>query len=260
VATPVSGDRISLTNSAWSFSIEAVRRELGIEQLTVLNDFTAQALAVPLLKADDLQQVGGGVAVADQPLAVLGPGTGLGVSGLIPCNGGWVPLSGEGGHVTFSPFDDREVAILSVLRKDYPHVSAERLISGMGLVNLYEALAILEGRAARTLTPAEISDQGKRGTCDICAQALASFCAMLGTVTANLVLTLGATGGVYLGGGIIPRLGDYFGNSGFRERFETKGRFSDYLAAVPSYVIHAPNPALTGLAAALGSTATDRQG
>ncbi len=251
VATAVTDDWVEMTNHVWRFSIEETRRALGLEQLVVLNDFTALAMALPRLAPGDLRQVGGGEAVPGTPLALLGPGTGLGVSGLIPDDGKWVPLQGEGGHVSFSPVGEQEIEILRILSRRYEHVSAERLLSGPGLVNLYQAHAVLEGVEALPCLPEEITSRGMAQTCVLCSAALESFCAILGTVAGNLALTLGARGGLYIGGGIVPRLGDYLESSSFRRRFEQKGRFSAYLAAIPSFVIEAEYPALTGAAAFL---------
>lgn len=248
VATPVTGDWVKMTNHVWAFSVEKVRLALGLERLLVVNDFAALAMALPFLGDDEMRKVGGGAPVAGTPLALLGPGTGLGVSGLIPSAAGWVPLQGEGGHVSFSPADQREAEILRVLWRNYPHVSAERLVSGLGFCNLHRALAEIEGRSAESLTPEEITARALEGSDRLCTEALDTFCAMLGTVAANLALTLGARGGVYVGGGIVPRLGEFFARSPFRRRFEDKGRFAAYLAAIPSYVILAPTPALLGAA------------
>ncbi|HLJ21126.1 MAG TPA: glucokinase, partial [Stellaceae bacterium] len=192
--------------------------------------------------------VGGGEAVPDTPIAVLGPGTGLGVSGLIPANGVLAPLSGEGGHASMPAADDRESDVLLRLRRRFGHVSAERVLSGQGLVNLYSALADIEGVQVEPYTPAQIADPviGEREP--LCGAAVAMFCAMLGTVAGNLALTLGARGGVYIAGGIVPRLGARFVESGFRERFEHMGRFRDYLAAIPTWVVTAGVPAFLGLA------------
>ena len=248
VASPVTGDRVTLTNHPWSFSISALRRDLRTNRLIVINDFTANALAVPRLGADERLAVGGGEAVPDTPIAVLGPGTGLGVSGLIPAKGGMVPLAGEGGHASMAPADDRESEVLLRLRRRFGHVSAERVLSGQGLVNLYSALAEIEGEPAEPYTPAQITDPVIGERQPLCRAALAMFCAMLGTVAGNLALTLGARGGVYIAGGIVPRLGDRFLESGFRERFERMGRFRDYLAAIPTWVVTAEVPAFLGLA------------
>jgi glucokinase len=253
VATAVTGDFIKLTNSPWAFSIEQTRRALGVPQLLVINDFTALALAVPALEPDELRQIGGGSAVPGAPLALIGAGTGLGVSGLIACGNGWTPIQGEGGHTAFSPMDEREDGVLGVLRDRFGHVSTERLASGPGLVNLYEALCTLDHVTMKSVKPEYVTDAGLKGTDPQCVEALRMFCAILGTAAANLAITLGARGGVYIGGGIVPRLGDYFAQSAFRARFEHKGRFARYMAGVPSWVILAENPALRGLAAALNT-------
>ncbi len=251
VATPITGDWIQFTNSPWSFSTEATRRKLGLEQLLILNDFTALALALPLLGPDERRTVGRGTSITEAPIGLIGPGTGLGVSGLVWSGHHWIPLETEGGHVTFSACDEREWAIYRVLQRRFDHVSPERLLSGPGLVNLYTALAELEGWSAEDLVPADISDRALTGNCQHCVEVLELFCGMLGTAAGNLALTLGARGGVYIGGGIVPRLGDFFDRSAFRARFEAKGRFGDYLAAIPTWVITANNPALRGAAAAL---------
>ena len=251
VATPITGDWIQFTNSPWSFSTEAARRALGLERLLIINDFTALALALPLLAPDERRAVGGGVAAEKAPIALLGAGTGLGASGLVWSGEHWIALEAEGGHATFSAADEREWAIYQALKKRFGHVSPERLLSGPGLVNLYTALAELEGRNAETLTPAHITERALAGSCPHCADVLEIFCGALGTAAGNLAITLGARGGVYIGGGIVPRLGDFFDRSTFRSRFESKGRFSAYLAAIPTWVITAANPALRGVAAAL---------
>jgi len=254
IANPITGDRVKMTNHHWSFSIEETRRRLGFERLLLINDFTALALALPALQKDELRQEGGDDPVPGTPLALIGAGTGLGVSGLFPRGDGqWIPISGEGGHVTLAATNQREAEIIDLCRSDHGHVSAERLLSGMGLVNLYSAIAKLAGSTPRTLVPAEVTQLGLAGSDPFCAEALEVFCALLGVVAGNLVLTLGARGGLYIGGGIVPKLGDYFHRSPFRSRFEAKGRFVAYLAPVPAYVIRAHNAALLGAAVALGA-------
>ncbi len=256
VASPVTGDRVSMTNHPWSFSVEDVRRRLSLDALRVINDFAAIALAIPHLGGDDRYQLGGGEPAPGTPVAVLGPGTGLGVSALVPAAGGWAPLATEGGHITMAAFDEREAAVLALLRRDHGHVSAERVISGPGLVNLYRSLSALEGlRADPAATPDEVSGRAADGTCPAAAEALEMFCAMLGTVASDLALSLGARGGVYIAGGIVPKLGPAFAASGFRRRFEDKGRFAAYLAAIPVFVITHPLPAFVGLGAAVGAAA-----
>lgn len=251
IATPVTGDKIAMTNHPWSFSIALLERQLGLQRLIVLNDFTALALSLPVLDSAELRKMGGEAPAANAPLALIGPGSGLGVSGLVPSAGGWAALQSEGGHASFSPMNERESDILVVLRRRYGHVSAERVLSGPGLINLYGAIAELAGRPAEPLTPAQITERGIANTCALCAETLDIFCAALGSAAGNLVLTLGARGGVYIGGGIAPKLGDYLAASPFRSRFEDKGRFSAYLAAIPCYVILSDSAALRGAAQAL---------
>ncbi len=252
VATAVTGDHVQLTNSAWSFSIAALQRDLGVERCLVINDFTALAMSLPALGGADLRSLGGGSPVPGAPLALLGPGTGLGVSGLLPdAARGWSALSGEGGHVTLSAADAEEAAVVEWLRQRFGHASAERALSGPGLVNLYDAACALAGRTPAALSPAQVAEAGVAGLDGDCVRALELFTSLLGTVAGNLVLTLGARGGVYVGGGIVPRLGAAFDGALFRRRFEAKGRFADYLKPVPAWLITAPAPALLGASRAL---------
>ncbi|CAO3418085.1 glucokinase [Azospirillum endophyticum] len=254
VAGPVTGDHIAMTNLVWQFSVGRVRDALGLEGLVVINDFTAVALSVPRLTDEDRRQIGDGVPQPGAVVGVLGPGSGLGVSGLVPgVNGRWTALSGEGGHVTMAPTSDRESAVLGQLRKSFEHVSAERVLSGPGLVNLYGALSILDGREPADLTPAQVADTALSGGDPRCVEAVEMFCAMLGTVAGNLALTLGARGGVYIAGGIVPKLGTLFINSRFRDRFMEKGRMRDFLDPVPTYVVTHELPAFLGLAEAAGA-------
>ena len=248
VATGITGDFVHLTNGPWGFSIEQTRRNLGLARLQVINDFTALALAVPQMRADELQRIGAGEAVPGAPIAVIGAGTGLGVSGLVQVDGRWVALQGEGGHTAFAPMNEREIGVLRWLWRQFDHVSTERVASGMGLKNVYQGLCAMDGVSPKALTPEQITGAALAGKDAQCAETLAMFCAILGSAAANLVVTLGARGGCYIGGGIVPKLGDHFQRSPFRARFENKGRFSGYVAAVPTFVILAPTPALRGLA------------
>ncbi|MDS1142198.1 glucokinase [Pusillimonas sp. SM2304] len=252
MANPVLGDHIAMTNYSWSFSIEDLRRRLGLESLHVINDFTALALALPRLTPAELRRVGGGEPVAGTPLGLLGPGTGLGVSALIPNPaGGWIPLAAEGGHVSFAPRNDCEQMLWRAAASAFGHVSMERLVSGSGLAFIYRSLCLDRGMKPQDHTPADISRLAIAGQDPICLEALDAFCAMLGTAASDLAVTLGARGGIYIGGGIIPKLGDYFPRSPFRQRFDDKGRFAAYLAAIPVFVIDSANPALLGAAAYL---------
>jgi glucokinase len=255
IAAAITGDRIRMTNHPWSFSVTALRDRLGLERLVAINDFTAVAMAIPLLAETDRIAVGGGAPVAGRTIAALGPGSGLGASGLVPMGAEWVALSGEGGHATMAPATARESAVLELMRARFDHVSAERCLSGPGLVNLYNGLAALDGVPAAPYMPAQITDPEIGEQDPLCREATAMFCAMLGTVAGNLALTLGAQGGIYIAGGIVPKLGARFAESEFRARFEAKGRMRPYLAAIPTYVVTHRLPAFLGCAAELAKLA-----
>jgi glucokinase len=257
IANPVAGDQVQMTNHAWHFSIDALRRALGLQRLLVLNDFAALALALPTLQPGELRAVGGGAPVSGGPLALLGAGTGLGVSGLLfdPLGREHV-LSGEGGHVTLAAADDDEAAVIEQLRRQLGHVSAERALSGPGLEQLHRARAAVLGQQAAPLSAVQITQRALAAADPACDATLEMFLGLLGNVAGNLALTLGATGGVYVGGGIVPRLGDRVERSRFRARFEAKGRFAGYLSRIPTWVIQAADmPALRGASRALDAAA-----
>ena len=250
IATPIAGDRVAMTNRAWSFSIAALQAALGAQRCLVLNDFAALAAGLPCLRESDLRRIGGGQAIPGAPRVVLGPGSGLGVAALVTDDGGReIVIEGEGGHATLAPGDAREGAVLDWLRAEFGHISAERALSGPGLVNLYRALCALDGRTAASFAPADISAQAP--TDPACAEALQCFAGLLGSVAGNLALTFGARGGVYVAGGIVPRLGGAFDAAAFRARFEAKGRFCAYLERIPTWVITSPAAALCGVTRAL---------
>ncbi len=251
VAASPEGDTVSLTNLAWTFSIEGLRKALGLTRLRIVNDFHANALAIPHLGANELIKIGGGDSIAEAPIGVLGPGSGLGVGALVFTADGSVAVPGEGGHVTMAAADSREAAVLEILRRRFGHVSAERVLSGPGLINLYGALRTLADAPAASLTAEEISHPDARADDRFAREATEMFCAMLGTIAGNLALTLGARGGIYIAGGIVPQLGDTFTQSAFRARFEAKGRFQPYLAKIPTFVITRPFAALLGAASLL---------
>jgi glucokinase len=260
IANPVEGDFVKMTNHCWQFSIEAARSDLGLETLLVVNDFAALSMSVPGLPDADVVLVGGGMPRPDAPIGLVGAGTGLGVGGVIPrgaaAGGGWNVLPSEGGHVAFSPADAREQAILTYCWTKWEHVSAERLISGPGLALIHEALCVRDGVGHDNLEPAMVVERGLAGDAR-CAEVLDVFCGMLGTMAANVAVTLCARGGIYIGGGVVPRLGEFFARSSFRKRFENKGRFTDFCKQIPCYVIHAPYPALAGAAAMLDQHLVD---
>lgn len=256
VATAVTGDRVELTNSRWTFSRAEAKNLLGLQTLHVLNDFEALALALPHLTGCQVHPVGPELPPPPAPgaLAVVGPGTGLGVACIVPTRSGWVALPGEGGHATLAAGDDFESELIAWVRRRHAHVSAERLLSGIGLPLLHAAVVAVAGKAEQADAEAwdapAIIDAGVAG--DVLArQTLKVFCALLGGFAGNVALTVGARGGLFVGGGIVPRLGPLFAASRFRQRFEDKGRLSPYLCAIPTAVITDTLAALTGAAAAL---------
>lgn len=251
IANPVAGDYLRMTNNDWAFSVETLRQTLNMQTLIFINDFTALALSLPHLKEQERRQVGPGDVLPGHAIGVIGPGTGLGVSGLVPGLNGYVPLSGEGGHVSLAPATDEEFALTALLQREYGHVSAERVLSGPGLLTLHRALATLRDIPQSCHDSAAITEAALAGQDPLSRDTLNTFCALLGSTAGNLALTLGARSGVYIGGGIVPRLGEAFDRSPFRSRFEAKGRFQPYLAAIPTLIITASQPALTGAAAAL---------
>ena len=254
VATAVSGDIVDFTNSAWSFSQQTLLSAFSLDTLVVLNDFEALALALPHLTPSQLRAHGdlpSGVGT----LAVIGPGTGLGVAGVLAtAQGHAIAIPGEGGHATLAAANDYEAELLAIVRRDFEHVSAERLLSGIGLPVLHGAvrqtMTAAAGAAQPLLDAQQIIADGLLGDA-VCRRTLDVFCALLGSFAGNVALTLGARGGVYIGGGIVPRLGEVFFSSDFRARFEDKGRLRPYLQAIPTAVITDTLVALTGAAAAL---------
>jgi glucokinase len=248
IAGPVLGDRISLTNKAWSFSVEELKRSLGLTALTVVNDFAANAYAIPHLTSQQKFTIGPAIADAHGNIGVVGPGTGLGMSSLIPHGDGWTLVAGEGGHATLAASTEEEFAIIQMLRKRWSHVSAERVLSGAGLVNLYEALCALRGIEPLMYSPADVTKHAMNKSDENCVRAFDRFCEFLGSVAGDLALTIGAFGGVYIAGGILLRFKEAFAASAFRQRFESKGRFASMLAKMPTWLILEESPGLVGLA------------
>ena len=260
IANPVDGDQVRMTNHDWSFSIEATRRTLGFDTLLVVNDFTALAMALPGLTDTQRVQVGGGARRPNSVIGLLGPGTGMGVSGLIPADDRWIALGSEGGHATFAPADEREDIVLQYARKKWSHVSFERVAAGPGIEVIYRALAGRDKkRVAANVDTIEIVKRALDGE-PLAAESVDVFCGILGTFAGNIAVTLGALGGIYIGGGVVPRLGEFFARSSFRKRFEAKGRFEAYLQNVPTYVITAEYPAFLGVSAILAEQLSNRAG
>jgi len=258
IANPVDGDHVKMTNHDWSFSIEATRRALGFDTLLVVNDFTALAMALPGLTDTQREQVGGGSRRQNSVIGLLGPGTGLGVSGLIPADDRWIALGSEGGHATFSPFDEREDLVTRYARRKFPHVSFERVCAGQGLELIYRALAERDKvTVADDFNAADVTNRALQGEA-LALEVVNCFCAILGTFAGNIAVTLGALGGIYIGGGIVLKLGELFHKSPFRERFEAKGRFQQYLSGIPTYIITAEYPAFLGVSAILSEQLSNR--
>ncbi|EMP55732.1 glucokinase [Marinobacter santoriniensis NKSG1] len=250
VASPVKGTRVKLTNSDWQFDIEEMRVRFGWRTFKVVNDFTAMALGVLHVGQKHLVAVCGGPGDPRRPILVIGPGTGLGVSGLVPTRGGWVPLMTEGGHVDFAPTNKLEFDVLRVLKASFGRVSVERLLCGEGLLNLYRARAEVLGVPAPLDSPEKITVAADRQDA-LARDTLNHFCELLGRTAGNAVLTLGSLGGVYLCGGMVPRFLDFFLASPFRSGFEDKGRMRPLLESTPVYVVTDPYTGLRGAAEAL---------
>lgn len=250
IACPTDQDQITMTNHTWAFKVSELKAALGFQTLNFINDYNALANAIPQLDADGLIKVGPGEAVAGKPIAVTGPGTGLGLAALAFNDNEPVTLETEGGHAHFAPTDEVEIGILQYLLTQHDRVSNERLISGMGLENIYKALSSMAGTPDAKSAP-DISSAALDGSDDRCVEALARFCAILGSYAGDVALTIGAKGGVFITGGIVPRFIDFFKQSEFRARFEDKARLAGFVESIPTYVVVSGQPGLLGSAAVL---------
>jgi glucokinase len=251
IAAPVTGGQVRMTNHPWVVDQARVCASLGLQQLILVNDFEALALALPALGPGDSAAIGGDVPANPQlPMAVIGPGTGLGVALCVPAGDRWLAVPTEGGHATLAAADDFEAEVLRRVRGEFEHVSAERLLSGIGLPVLYRAVAAARGDPVLALSAEQITRRACDGSDAACAATLDTFFAMLGTAAGNVALTSGARGGVFIAGGIAQKLADRWERSRFRERFEAKGRCRDYMAAIATRRITLPHCALIGAARA----------
>lgn len=251
IAAPITGDEVRMTNIDWSFSQLALKRGLDLSQLIVVNDFAAVAWGLPHLTPADLVKVGGGEGLPRAALATIGPGSGTGVGAIVPSSDGWSVVAGEGGHATLAPTNDEEAQVAAWIRKEYGTCAIEHVLSGPGLVNLYHALAEAAGRGRPKVEPADVTALAGRGE-PLARKAREMFFALLGSTAGDLALTTGAQGGVFIAGGIVPRMLKAFAASEFRARFEAKGAYRGYMEAIPTYVITAPLPAFRGLKRLLG--------
>jgi glucokinase len=237
VATPVETGFVHFTNSPWSFSVREIAPRLRVARVAVINDFVAQALAVPHLLPDEQEQIGGGAPLSDRRIGVIGAGTGLGVAGLVEIGGQNVALAGEGGHASFAPGGPRERALLERLAARFGHVSNERVLSGPGLLHIAQALAELERLPLTASTPEAVTQQAREASRPVCVETLRIFGAQMGSAAADLALTYGARGEIYIAGGLCLNLGELFDRKLFRARFEDKGRMRSYLEPIPVYLI-----------------------
>lgn len=249
VAGPVDGDEIDLTNSDWIVRPKQMMEGLGFRDIVVLNDFEAQALAVVALGEEHLEKIGGGEAETTGSRVVLGPGTGLGVAGLVHARRTWIPVPGEGGHVDLGPRSERDREIFPHLERIEGRISAEQILCGRGLVNLYRAIAKADGKEASWTEPAEITQAGLAHNEPIASEALDLFVTYLGRLAGDLALVFMSRGGVYLTGGIAQKIVPALKNGLFRSAFEDKAPHRNLLAGMPVFVITHPLAALMGLAA-----------
>jgi glucokinase len=247
-AGPVVNGRVTMTNAAWTVDAERIRTGLGLQAVHVINDFEALGWALPDLRPADLFDIGQVAPPGQGTMAVMGPGTGFGLAALASDGKAEVVLVTEAGHATLPSENRREDAVILALRERLQHVSVERVLSGPGLVQLYHAIAEVDGLTVPQRSAAEIVEHALAGDCEASRNTLEAFCAFLGGAAGNAALTLGAVGGVFIAGGIAPRFTDFLRQSAFRERFEAKGRMASYLARIPTQVIVHQYPAFVGLA------------
>lgn len=246
VAAPVDGDAIALTNGPWAFSTAEVRRDLSLDALRVVNDFAAQAASLERLTADDLRPVGEGRRVDGAVRVILGPGTGLGIAAAVPVGDRWVVVPGEGGHTGFSPGNALERQVATRVAERHGRTSNERLLSGSGLVEIHHALAHIEGRAAASVTPESITGAALDGSSPACERTVALFLDMLASLAGDVALYFGATGGVHIAGGIVPRIASLIDAARFRRRFADKGRMAGYTATIATSIVVTPHAGLIG--------------
>lgn len=254
LAGAVENDRCEMTNSGWIVDVPMLQDAFGFQQVRLFNDFEALAWSLPHLDATDLFPLGGGPPLSGAPVLLIGPGTGFGTSCLLTRNGRPVVVASEAGHSTLPGTSRREDDVIELLRGRFGHVSIERAVSGPGLVNLYEALAAIDGSAVPKRDGMSITQAALDDSCSFSRSALDMFCAMLGTVAGSLALTFCARGGVYVAGGIVPRFPEYVARSEFRARFEAGGRYQAYLHDIPVNIIRRPDATFLGLKALIADS------
>jgi glucokinase len=257
VAGPVYGDEVILTNIQWQFSIRRFKKDMNLERITVVNDLEALALVLPHLNSEDAVLIGEEAVNGSirAPMAVLCPGTGLGIAGLVPVEQEWRPIATEGGHTSLTPLTEKEMTVWQFLRERHGRVSLERVLSGPGIVELYRALAFLEGRELEAATPEEIVRLALDGESPLAVETIEMFCAWLGDVAGDVALMYVARGGVWLAGDILLTIFEILKRSRFRQRFENKGRGTAVVAHTPTYLISIQSPVLLGCAYLLNLSA-----
>ncbi|WMS43051.1 glucokinase [Acuticoccus sp. MNP-M23] len=246
IAGPITNGPMKLTNADWVIDLQAIMADLNLETVVAFNDFEALSLALPALTADQLMQIGGGEAQPRAPRVVIGPGTGLGVAALIYGDQSYTPLAGEGGHVNFGPETARDFAIWPHLDPFHGRISGEALLSGNGLARIYRAICAAGGETSDCARGEDVTGRADAGD-PAAEEAVDLFLTYLGRLAGDLALMFLAKGGVYIAGGIAPRLADRFEKSGFRAAFEAKAPHAGLIAQMPTYLVTEPRPAVTGL-------------
>lgn len=247
-AAPVMGNELNMTNNHWRICFPEVKTALGLERLETMNDFAAQACAIPYLKSEELSAIKGGTVIPEANKTILGPGTGLGIGALMYHNGSWSPLAGEGGHVGFTYPDILSQEVFTALHNKEDFLSLEMLLSGKGLINIYRALCEVHGTEAQEHDESDISRLGVDDSDSLCKKTLELFCQILGAAAGDLALINGSRGGVYLTGGILPRIKSFLEASQFAETFNQKGKMTHFLDDIPVFLVNKNNPALYGAA------------
>jgi glucokinase len=257
VAGVVEGNRVEATNIPWTIDGHYLKERFGLKVLYLINDFEAAAWGITVLNKDQLVQIGGGKPISNGPKAMLGAGTGLGQAILVPCSKGYRVLSTEGGHVDFAPRNEEEIRLLRYLMKKFPHVSVERVLSGPGLVHIYEFLLKERGPEESVFSRQSVKEKNQaahitmhalQGAGELCLQAVRMFCSIYGAEAGNLALKCLAAGGVYVAGGIAQKILPILSEGAFRQAFEAKGRMEKVLKHIPTYVVISPQLGLLGAA------------
>ena len=246
-AGPVQGGRCKLTNAAWTLDEEQIARALQLPWVRIVNDLEAVAAGLPDINPAQTKLIGSDGVLPGAPMVIVSPGTGLGMACVVIGPGGRSVVTSEGGHASLAGTSDHQDRLIAILRRRFGRVSAERVLSGPGLVNLHQAIAELEGSDSPRRTPSDVTEAAFDGSSPTCRATIDAFCAFLGSVAGDVALTFGARGGVYIGGGIVPRFVDHLAHSSFREQFLSKGRMRAYLERIPTRVVLHPNPAFLGL-------------